>query len=219
VFRPLPRMLPGSRRHPPDPDDAHAAKLLSALSNCAGYPRQPLAMSVGKRALLNKHSALRASYRGVEREAGVVTSRIDRLYREDGARLWRAVYAYSGNRDIASDAVAEAFAQCLARGEAVEAPQLWIWKAAFKIAAGELKERRRWVGEPPDRSYSAPEVGPDLEAALRQLSARERAILSLAHAGYSSREIAHVVGSAAVTVRVHLVHARRKLRDKLGGSE
>jgi DNA-directed RNA polymerase specialized sigma24 family protein len=170
-------------------------------------------------ALLSKHSGLRGSYRGVEREAEVAASGMDRLYREDGARLWRAVYAYSGNRDVASDAVAEAFAQCLARGDAVEAPQLWIWKAAFRIAAGELKERRRWVGEPPDRSYSTPEVGPDLEAAPRELSARERAVLALTHAGYSSGEIAHLVGSAAVTVRVHLVHARRKLRDKLGGPE
>jgi len=31
-----------------------------------------------------------------------------RLYREEGTRLWRAIFAYAGNRDVASDAVAEA---------------------------------------------------------------------------------------------------------------
>ena len=37
-----------------------------------------------------------------------VESGLGRLYREEGARLWRAVFAYAGNRDVASDAVAEA---------------------------------------------------------------------------------------------------------------
>lgn len=40
------------------------------------------------------------------------------LYREQGARLWRALYAFTGNRDVASDALGEAFAQALSRGEA-----------------------------------------------------------------------------------------------------
>lgn len=42
---------------------------------------------------------------------------VERLYRTEGARLWRAVMAYSGDTEIANDAVAEAFTQVLARGE------------------------------------------------------------------------------------------------------
>jgi RNA polymerase sigma factor (sigma-70 family) len=155
----------------------------------------------------------------VRPKTGLAVSEIERLYRQEGPRLWRALYAYAGDRDVANDAVSEAFAQCLGRGDAIETPRLWVWRAAFRIAAGELKSRSRWVGEPADRAYSVPEVANDLETALRELSPRERAVLSLNHAGYSSGEIAHIVGSAPVTVRVHLTRARRKLRDRLGGPE
>jgi hypothetical protein len=41
---------------------------------------------------------------------------VERLYRDDGARLWRAILFLSGDPEIANDAVAEAFAQALARG-------------------------------------------------------------------------------------------------------
>ena len=38
---------------------------------------------------------------------------IERVYRQHGDAIWRAVLAFSGDREIASDAVAEAFAQAL----------------------------------------------------------------------------------------------------------
>ena len=44
---------------------------------------------------------------------------IESLYRTDADRLWRAVYAFAGDAEIASDAVAEAYAQLLHRGAAV----------------------------------------------------------------------------------------------------
>jgi DNA-directed RNA polymerase specialized sigma24 family protein len=39
---------------------------------------------------------------------------LERLYRDEGARLWRALVAFSGDREVAADAVAEAFARALA---------------------------------------------------------------------------------------------------------
>jgi DNA-directed RNA polymerase specialized sigma24 family protein len=36
--------------------------------------------------------------------------------RDHGARRWRAVFAFAGDRTNADDAVAEAFARALARG-------------------------------------------------------------------------------------------------------
>ena len=74
---------------------------------------------------------------------------VETLYREDGTRLWRAVRAYAADTTVADDAVAEAFAQLLRRGEEVREPQKWVWRAAFKIAAGELHRRRRDLPEPP----------------------------------------------------------------------
>ncbi len=48
---------------------------------------------------------------------------LDTLYREEGDRLWRALFAFAHDREMASDAVAEAFAQCIRRGEAVRSPR------------------------------------------------------------------------------------------------
>ena len=48
------------------------------------------------------------------------TTEVEAVYRQDGARLWRALYAFAGNENVASDAVAEAFAQALARGSAIQ---------------------------------------------------------------------------------------------------
>ncbi len=80
------------------------------------------------------------------------------LYRSDGERLWRAVYGFAQNREVASDAVAEASAQCLARGDAVRSPKAWVWKAAFRIAAGDLQHRSRMnplTGDPSLRDGGA----------------------------------------------------------------
>jgi DNA-directed RNA polymerase specialized sigma24 family protein len=65
--------------------------------------------------------------------------RLERVYEEEGARPWRAVYLYAADREVASDAVAEAFAQALRRGNELRSPERWVWRTAFRIAAGELK--------------------------------------------------------------------------------
>ena len=62
------------------------------------------------------------------------TDPIELLYREQGARLWRALLAWSGDREIASDAVSEAFMQLIAKGAAVRDPQAGVWRAAFPPA-------------------------------------------------------------------------------------
>jgi RNA polymerase sigma-70 factor (ECF subfamily) len=71
--------------------------------------------------------------------------RLDRLhdaYVRTHPRLWRSVLAWSGSRDVADEACAEAFAQAARRGAAVRDVDAWVWRAAFRIAAGELKRRR-----------------------------------------------------------------------------
>ena len=64
---------------------------------------------------------------GVVQDALVTATRgLQQLYRDDGARLWRALVAFSGDRDVASDAVAEAFAQAIGRGNHLRDPQRWV---------------------------------------------------------------------------------------------
>jgi RNA polymerase sigma-70 factor, ECF subfamily len=51
---------------------------------------------------------------------------LELLSREHGKRPWWALVAFSGDRDIASDAESEAFAQALRRGNAIRDPLAWI---------------------------------------------------------------------------------------------
>jgi RNA polymerase sigma factor (sigma-70 family) len=143
---------------------------------------------------------------------------LDGLYREHGERLWRAVLAFAGDREVANDAVAEAFAQCLGRGPAVRDPGRWIWRAAFRIAAGELKDRRRRqaMSVRAEDWYEIPEAATQILEALGRLSPRQRAAVVLHdHVGYSAKEVAAILGSTAATVRVHLSQGRRRLRALL----
>ena len=144
--------------------------------------------------------------------------RIERLYRERGDRIWRGLLAFAGDPEVASDAVAEAFAQVLRRGEEVRDPERWVWRAAFRIAAGELKERRKRVDAGEAGSYEMEEPARDLVVALGSLSERQRVAVVLHDAvGYSAREVARIVGSTEAAVRVHLMRGRRRLRVFLEG--
>ncbi|MGH2652871.1 MAG: RNA polymerase sigma factor [Actinomycetota bacterium] len=143
------------------------------------------------------------------------TSAVERLYREQVERLWRSVVLFAGDREVANDAVAEAFAQLLHRGGEVRAPDRWVWRAAFRIAAGELKARRRPPLPLPEPD-PAPETPIDLLGMLGRLSPKQRSSVVLHHyAGYSVREVAAIVGSTPSAVGVHLHRARRRLRELL----
>jgi RNA polymerase sigma-70 factor (ECF subfamily) len=137
------------------------------------------------------------------------------LYREEGPKLWRAVFAYAGDREIASDAVAEVFAQYIRRRDAIREPRAWIWHAAFRIAAGELQRRGTQTGVPDDLVASTPD-GDRVLPALGSLTPRQRAVIVLRYyAGYEASEIAEILGTKAPTVRVHLMRARRRLAELL----
>src|SRR5438094_7533773 len=80
------------------------------------------------------------------------------LYRDQRDRMWQAVFAFAGDREVASDAVAEAFAQALRRGDAIRSPERWLWRTVFRIAAGELQRRRRHRPEGSEREGGAYEM-------------------------------------------------------------
>lgn len=138
---------------------------------------------------------------------------LDLVYREHAPRMWRTLAAYSGSREIAEDAVAEAFAQALTRGRELWAPERWVWKTAYRIAAGELKRRAAKPAMPVDGSVQAEEPAWELMDALARLSPMQRAAVVLHHyAGYPARDVARIVGSTPAAVWVHLSQGRRRLR-------
>ncbi len=155
-------------------------------------------------------------------EAAVVlvdrSQSIEALYRQDAERLWRAVHAFAGDPDIASEAVADAYAQAIRRGPALRDPAAWIWRTAFRIAAGALKDRRTHDGALPEIADHVDRYeDPDLRAALRQLPDSQRAAIVLFYyADLPIRDIAARLGSNSLAVRANLSRGRRRLHDLLG---
>ena len=99
--------------------------------------------------------------------------------------------------------MAEAFAQVLRRGDEVRDPERWVWRTAFRIAAGELKEGRRSGEVVAAGSYELEEPARDLVVALAALSERQRVSVVLHDgAGYLAGEVARIVGSTEAAVRV-----------------
>jgi RNA polymerase sigma-70 factor (ECF subfamily) len=148
----------------------------------------------------------------------VVPSDVESVYRSDGVRLWRALYAFAGDKDVASDAEAEAFAQALRRGDAIRDVRSWVWRTAFRLAAGELQERGRLSGGPvPETAVVDPQLDEELVAALHGLTPQQRMVIVLYYyADCPVAEIARRTGMNALAVRAHLSRGRKRMRDLLG---
>jgi RNA polymerase sigma-70 factor (ECF subfamily) len=145
-------------------------------------------------------------------------SDIEALYRADADRLWRAIYAFAGDADIASDAVAEAYAQVLQRGEAVRDPAAWVWRAAFRISRGELKARHHALDPSPNQpQHGDAYADQDLMTAIGQLPEGQRAaVILFYYADLPIRQIAERLGTNGLAVRANLSRGRRRLRQLLG---
>ena len=148
----------------------------------------------------------------------VPVGELEAVYRQDGDRLWRALYAFAGNEDVASDAVAEAFAQALRRGSSIRDVRNWVWRSAFRLARGDLK-RRSVVrfGSLPEGAYH--DVHPDeqLLDALQGLTPQQRAVIVLHYyVDCPVREISRRTGINPLAVRAHLSRGRKRLRLLLG---
>lgn len=137
------------------------------------------------------------------------------IWRREGPALWRAILAYAGDRrDVADDAVAEAFARVMERGSAVRDPRAYLYRVAFRIAASELRDRSPGLE---DHVVTHPEPLVDLLAAMRALSPAQRAAVYLHYrADLPIREIARLLDTTGAAVRVNLMRGRRRLAELLG---
>jgi RNA polymerase sigma-70 factor (ECF subfamily) len=144
----------------------------------------------------------------------------DALFREAGSGVFRTLFAYTGGRrDIAEEAMAEAFARALARSGTIRDPVAWIYRTAFRLANEELRAERRRGPAPSDAEAPPPELS-GLIVALRRLSPNQRAAIVLRHVlDLDVSEVARRMGTAAPTVRVHIHRGRKRLRELLGAEE
>jgi len=147
--------------------------------------------------------------------------RVEAVYRSVHPQLWRSLLLYTGDAELASDAEAEAFAQVLRRGAAVDDVAAWVWRSAFRIASGLLATRSRSNGRRP-ADGSTPPTGSVAEflGLLADLSPQQRACVTLRYVGeYTSPEIGELLGTSAGTVRVQLHRAHAALRHTIREAE
>ena len=140
--------------------------------------------------------------------------------------LWAYVRRAAGDAALADDVVQDAYLRLLqARTEGLADPQLrvYLFRIATNLLHDHWRRTRREVSEDhadPHRASPPPADTVDLEAALAQLPARERAMVWLAHVeGYEHRDIAQMLNVGEKSVRVLLFRARRKLAAALTAKE
>jgi RNA polymerase sigma-70 factor (ECF subfamily) len=141
---------------------------------------------------------------------------IEQVYRDLGDRLWRALLGFTGDPDVASDALAEALAQALARDGDIRSPADWVWTSAFRIARGLLKDRGRAPPVASEAHYELADSVRDVVQALAQLPERQRLAIVLHDYGdRATAEVADMLGITTATVYVHLSQGRKRLRKLL----
>jgi RNA polymerase sigma-70 factor (ECF subfamily) len=144
------------------------------------------------------------------------------VWRDAGPTLWRAVRAYAGGRnDVADDAVAEAFARAIARGDEVRDPVAYLYRVAFRVAAAELKRLAGSDGtETAETLATFAEDGSDVWRTLATLPPQQRSALYLFYrADLPVKDVARLLGTSSAAVRMQLVRARRRLAAVLREEE
>ncbi len=148
----------------------------------------------------------------------------DAFYTGSCRRVLGQVYAMTGNRAEAEDAVAEAYLKAWDRWQVVrdcDSPEAWVRRVASRVAVSSWRKAVNRL-KAHHRDTAAPDadpLGPDhvaLVQALRRIPAEQRRVIVLHHlVGLSVGEIAYEVGAPAGTVKARLARGRRALAEHL----
>lgn len=143
----------------------------------------------------------------------------DTLVTQQENRLYRAALAILGDPHEAEDAVQDAFLRFLERAPVdLENPGAWLTRVLVNGCKSRLRLAWRRVG-PLLEALSAPAPGPEEREELEELFSlppEDRAVIHLYYYdGYSTDEIARILGQRPGTVRSRLSRAREKLRRLL----
>lgn len=144
---------------------------------------------------------------------------IAELYGRYGADLFRLAYRLTGTKEDAEDVVHDVFVglpEKLERYEERGRLDAWLRRVTARVALMRLRSGRRRPAirlENVDMPAASEEPSIDLQAAVDALPVTLRSVLVLKEIeGYSHTEIADMLGISAVTSRVRLLRAMRKLR-------
>lgn len=142
------------------------------------------------------------------------------FYRRSRDNCLRAVLATAGDRALAEDLVAEAYARAWASWQKVNrhpAPAAWVVRTALNIRVSWWRRRRREVAfdgqEQPGLDDGTRDVEQTLLTAVRRLPRRQREVLALrVWLDLDTKSTAAELGISPQTVAVHLSRATATLR-------
>jgi RNA polymerase sigma-70 factor (sigma-E family) len=148
----------------------------------------------------------------------------DAFYAGSSRRVLGQMYAMTGSRAEAEDAVAEAYARAWQRWATVrdcDSPEAWVRRVASRIAVSSwrktvnrIRAHHRDTLEQETEGLSPDHVA--LVHALKQIPADQRRVIVLHHlVGLSVAEIAAEVGAPSGTVKARLARGRRAMADYL----
>ena len=162
-----------------------------------------------------------------------MTSRIEDAFRADAGRILGAVTAYTGDLQLAEDAVQDAFLRAIAQeGSGVElrAPSAWITTAARRIAVDAIRRERTAARALPTLAADARIVDDaDLDAFSFTGDERLELILTVCHpdlpeetrlalalrfaCGVPTRDVAAMLLVSETTMAARLTRAKKRLHD------
>lgn len=139
------------------------------------------------------------------------------LVAQNENRLYRTALAILGDPQEAEDAVQDAFVRFLEyRPDDLEIPGAWLMRVMVNGCKSRLRLAWRRVGPLPD-TLAAP--GPEEQEELEELFSlppEDRVVIHLYYyEGWSTGEIARMLGQRPGTVRSRLSRARERLRKLL----
>lgn len=151
----------------------------------------------------------------------------EEIYERTARPLWSYVARISGNSALADDVVQETFLRYL-RSPLTETDDAGVKSYLYKIATNlvydhfrKMQRENKWQlfltrESASEIVYETFAEDSDMMRVFQNLKPQERALLWLAYVeGYEHREIAAVLNLSAVSIKVLLFRARRKLAQLL----
>lgn len=147
------------------------------------------------------------------------------LYERHAEELMRFATSVTGPSD-AADVVSVAFVNALATADwtAITNQRAYLYRAVLNAAHSMARSSRRRtrredvVAQRATTAPSTPEADPEIWAAVRSLSDRQRAVVYLTYwMDLTPDQIAELLDLSSGSVKKHLDRSRRQLRTTLGG--
>ena len=137
--------------------------------------------------------------------------------------VYRLAFARTRSRDAADEIFQEVFLRYVSRQPAFDSEahaKAWFCRVTINCAnsywRNPFRRRTQPLEDTGELTAAPPEGGSELDACLDRLSPELRVVVHLYYyEGYSTPEIAGLLGKKESAVRMRLMRARRQLRDFL----